>query len=298
MTHQKIFKVVAGTPNKTLKIGAVELDCYVLENGQRVISGKSIQKSLGLESGAGNRIMQFLNKNKIKPFLEAKFDEQKFQPIKYRQPTIANNTVLANGYDANLLKTICDIILAYRRAQDHIKESEKRVADKAEVLLSGFASVGIIALIDEVTGYQKFRKHDELQAILERYIAPEFLPWVKRFPDIFYQELYRLKNLPYNPNKNKHSWVGHLTNKLIYEQLPKGVLEELRSKSPKNAKGYRAKKLHQFLTDDIGNPHLEKQLISVITLMRISPNYRKFESHFNRAFSPQQTLLELPDEEE
>src|SRR3990167_1451869 len=147
MTNQITLKVVAGNPNRLLKIGDVELDCYVLENGQRVISGKSMQRALGLESGAGNRFMQFLNKNKIKPFLEAKFDQQKFQPIKYRQPTFGNKTVTANGYDANLLKIVCDIVLAYRRSEVNIKESEKGVAEKAELLLSGFASVGIIALI-------------------------------------------------------------------------------------------------------------------------------------------------------
>jgi hypothetical protein len=151
-TNAGISSTTAHLKNK--KIGNVELDCYVLENGQRVISGKSVQKALGLESGAGNRIMQFLSKNKIKPFFQAKFDQQKFETIKYRQPTFGNNTVTANGYDANVLKTVCDIVLTYRRSVTDIKDSEKKVAEKAEILLSGFASVGIIALIDEVTGYQ------------------------------------------------------------------------------------------------------------------------------------------------
>lgn len=33
--------------------------------------------------------------------------------------------------------------------------------------------------------------------------------------------------------------------------------------------------------------HLEKHLASIITLTRISPNWRTFERHFNRAFGKQ-----------
>lgn len=299
MEKEKIWKVVAGNPNRLLKIGDIELDCYVLENGQRVISGRSMQKSLGLESPAGNRLIQFLSKNDIKPFLQAKIDLENFKPIKYKQPTSGNLTVIANGHDANMLKTVCDIILAYRRSAKNIKESEKAVAEKAEILLSGFASVGIIALIDEVTGYQEKRDKDELQKILAAYIAPQLLPWTKRFPVEFYRELFRLQKWNFNPmSLKKPSYVGKLTNELIYEKLPPGVLEHLKKVNPKNEKGNRSHKHHQFLSEDVGNPHLKEQLQQVMLLMRISANKGEFMRHFNRAFPGHQPQPELPLPEE
>lgn len=55
------------------------------------------------------------------------------------------------------------------------------IASQAEILMRGFARVGIVALIDEVTGYQRDRKRDALAAILEKYIAKEMRPWLKTF---------------------------------------------------------------------------------------------------------------------
>ena len=66
--------------------------------------------------------------------------------------------------------------------------------------MRAFARVGITALVDEATGYQYEREHDELQKILKAYISEELLPWQKRFPDIFYKELFRLNGWNYTVN--------------------------------------------------------------------------------------------------
>ncbi len=111
------------------------------------------------------------------------------------------------------------------------------------------------------------------------------LKWAKRFPDEFYKQLFRLRGWQYSPFSVKRPvFVGKLTNYLIYEQLPDGVLEELRHKNPKDEKGRRKHRHHQFLTEDIDNPHLEKHLASVTTLMRASTHWRSFERLFIRAF--------------
>jgi hypothetical protein len=131
--------------------------------------------------------------------------------------------------------------------------------------------------------------------ILAAYIAPELLPWTKRFPDDFYKEMFRLMGWQYNPmimKRPKH--VGNLTNQWIYEKLPPGVLDELRRKNPKNEKGRRSHCHHQFLTDDIGNPHLEKQLAVVLSLMRASVNKQEFLRLFRRVFPEHQETAALP----
>ena len=52
------------------------------------------------------------------------------------------------------------------------------MAEKAALLLGAFAEVGIIALVDEATGYQYDRARDALARILEQFIAKELQPWV------------------------------------------------------------------------------------------------------------------------
>jgi len=60
-------------------------------------------------------------------------------------------------------------------------------------LIRGLARVGIIALVDEATGYQEVRARQELQRILEAYVQAELRPWIKTFPDEFFKEIYRLQ---------------------------------------------------------------------------------------------------------
>jgi hypothetical protein len=147
--------------------------------------------------------------------------------------------------------------------------------------------VGVIALVDEATGYQAVRDRDELHKILAAYINDELLPWSKRFPDEFYRELFRLRGWPYSPPSPKRpKYVGKLTNELVYEKLPPGVLEELRGKNPVVKDGWRRYRHHQFLTMDIGNPHLEKHVTAVTTLMRVSATWSRFKKLFDRAFPP------------
>lgn len=65
-------------------------------------------------------------------------------------------------------------------------------------MLKALANVGITALVDEATGYQKDRPKDELRLILEAYISKELLPWTERFPEEFYKEMFRLRQWPFS----------------------------------------------------------------------------------------------------
>ena len=54
----------------------------------------------------------------------------------------------------------------------------------------------------------------------------------------------------------------------------------------------------QWLTKDIGTPHLKVHLQRVIILMRISPNWNIFLRHLNRAFPGDRMELNLPESQE
>jgi hypothetical protein len=69
---------------------------------------------------------------------------------------------LRQGYDAELLVEICELYLD-ARAQSKLMESQLRLATMAEIIVRACAKVGIIALIDEATGYQKIREKRALQ---------------------------------------------------------------------------------------------------------------------------------------
>lgn len=275
-----------------LKIGDLVLSCAVLEDETRVFSAKGMTKALGGKrggahwkrrkaSGEGAHLPVFISATNLEPFIPPELRKALTEPIIY----LAKNRKRGNGVEATLLPDICDVWLKARDA-GVLLSNQEHIAEKADILMRGLAHVGVIALVDEATGYQDIRDRDALHHILAAYISPELLPWTKRFPEEFYQELFRLMGWQYSPLSVKRpKLVGKMTNELVYEQLPNGVLNQLRRVTPKDEKGRRKHRFHQRLTEDVGNPHLGKQLAAVTTLMRAAPNRAIFKRLFARAFS-------------
>lgn len=285
-------KAICGGADKPLRIGEIEIPCFVLEGGRRVIHQRGMVSALGMarggsSRGGGDRLAYFVSQKTLSPYVAKELVDVTAAPLVFR----TTSGSLAYGYEATVLADICEAILEARTAGALSKQQE-HIGVKAEVLIRAFARVGVVALVDEATGYQKVRARDELQKILGAYIAEELLPWAKQFPDSFYEHLYRVRGWKYEPGSNKRTaYVGKLTNWLIYEQLPPGVLQELKRKNPVNPQTKRRKDTHhQHLTDEIGHPHLQKQINAVTTLLRASPtsNWHFFSTIFNNAFPPTQ----------
>nr|WP_262913992.1 P63C domain-containing protein [Polaribacter sp. DS7-9] len=189
------------------------------------------------------------------------------------------------GYDANILPLVSDLYLQARASGDLLK-SQYETALKCEILVRSLAKIGITALVDEATGYQYDREKEELQKILKGYISEELLPWQQRFPHEYYKQIFRLNGWEYNVSnlKLKPSVVGRWTNTYIYKQLPKGVLDELKRITPKDKDGKHTEHLHRRLTEDTGHPNLNNQIVTVVTIMKLSKNWKDFIKKFNDLF--------------
>lgn len=276
----------------TLNLGENKLPCYVLEDGTRVLSGRKMQEILKVVDGniSGTKLPQFLSNSILKPFIFSNKYAAHFDPI-----ICFKGKQRINGYEATVLTDICEAILRARRSGVKMTERQQIVANQCEILLSSFAKIGIIALIDEATGYQNEREHFELQKILSAYISEEILKWQLTFTDDFYREVYRLWGLPFIPKyiKNKPSFIGKLTTKYIYDLLPDGVVDKIKEKTGKTDKGNWKYKWHQSLTPEIGREHLKKQIIEVTTLMSISKSKSEFNELFERKYNAKPIQLEL-----
>jgi P63C domain len=229
------------------------------------------------------------SRERIKPFVVSALAERIRNPIVFITPAGGR----AYGYEAEVLVELCEAVLA-ARAEGVLQKQQMQIAQQCELIMRGLARVGIVALVDEATGFQEVRKRDALHKILEAYISPELMPWTKRFPNSFYEEMFRLHDWEYDPESvARPGVVGVFTNKYVYDQLPPGVLDELRRQNPKTESGRRRAKLHQFLTDDVGNPHLERQIASTTALMRAAEDWPSFKRMFARAFPKVGDQLEL-----
>ncbi len=298
MAEQKIWKALWGSPDRPLKIGDLEIPAYVLENGTRVLSGRGMQTALQLGQSHGSKLKGLLGAKNIKPHISNELAMALDSPLRFVRP--GRGGKLAVGYEATILPDICDAILEARKHED-LTPPEEMVADQCEILTRAFAKVGIIALIDEVTGYQEIRDHEALQAILDKFLRKDLAAWAKRFPDDFYREMFRLRGWQWRGMKvNRPSVVGHYTNDLVYERLAPGILDELKRRNPRDEKGYRTAKHHQWLTEDLGHPALAQHLYATIGFMRAATSWDQFYRMMQRAFPKLNTtmLLPMPETEE
>ncbi|WP_454175391.1 P63C domain-containing protein [Gordonia sputi] len=284
----------AGTPLAPhvgeLVIGDTKLSCAVLENGTRLINQATLLAALGRSRSAkSDQGVKVLFAANLRPFMSPELQASLGSPVPYR----IRGGGRALGYPAELLPQVCDVYLDARNEGILLKNQEP-AAFAAEILMRGLARVGIVALVDEATGYQETRAKNELAQILKAYVAEELQPWMKRFPDEFFKQIYRLQGWEFKEGNSKRpSYVGNLINKYIYEQLPEGVLEELQRLNPTNDKGHRSHKHHQHLTEGTGNVHLDRQIATVTTMMRASRSKAEFDDWFDRAYPGNQPQLPL-----
>jgi hypothetical protein len=281
--------VLTATHVGILDIGGAQIPCAVLEDGSRVLTQEGFLAALGRSTKPKGRSQQvadglppFLSTTSLKTLISQEIIDTTV-PIPFRTAS----GVRALGYKADLLPQVCNLFL---RARDLglLTDQQQGIADKCDALVRALAQVGIIALVDEQTGYEKARARNELQKILAAYIAPELLPWAKRFPDSYYEHLHRIRGWKYALGSNaRNAYIGNLTNALIYEQLPNGVLEELKARNPRDPETKRRRHTHhEFLTPDIGHPHLERQIVAVTTLLSVSDNWSEFTRLFSKKFPP------------
>jgi hypothetical protein len=275
----KLPKATHGSTDHPLKIGDIEIPCYVLDDGTRILSQRGVMSGIGMSRGSsqGSDRLTLLMESKAlaNSVSEATLSAIK-SPIKFVH---GSGGGVAYGYPATILAEICEALLVARK-NDSLPPRQQKLAEQAEILVRGFARVGIIALIDEATGYQKDRAKDALAQILEAFVAKELQPYVRTFPAAFYEELFRLRGLPYPPENAKYrpQYFGVLTNDIVYKRIAPGLLEELKKE---NAKDGKKGQLFRRLTVDKGHPKLREHLASTVTVMKLSKDYQDFIAKMN-----------------
>lgn len=293
LAKKELADLPKATHTGTLKIGDMEIPCAVLPDGKRVLSQSGIQNALGRKAGGtdykavelseaegGGRLPVYLSSVLLRRHISKELEAVVSSPIRYVNP---QSKTVAYGFDAAFLPKLCDVWLKAREAGELSKsKAQLATALRAEILMRGLAHVGIIALVDEATGFQRDRARDALAKILEAFVAKELQPYVRTFPPEYYEELFRIYNLPWPPEGNKSwrpSFLGNVTNNVVYSRLAPELLPELKKAATKAEKRSR---LHQWLTSDVGHPKLREHLASIVTLLKLARTPREFQELVER----------------
>lgn len=266
--------VTHGDTDHPLVIAEMEIPCFVLSDGRRVLHQRGLVDAIGMSRGSsggtgGDRLAKFVAGDRLKPFINKHLQEVTADPIKFR---IGGN--LAYGYEATVLADICDAVLAARK-EGVLQKQQLHIADQCEILLRGFARVGIVALVDEVTGYQYDRPRRELEDQLKKFLSDSLRRWVKTFPADYFKHLCRLRGVELRPDMRLPQYFGTLTNNLVYRRIAPGLLKRLKER--RSERGTPRNKLNQWLSLEVGVPELLLHLGTVIAVMKQHTDYEKFE---------------------
>ena len=273
----------------TLTIGETEIPCAVLSDGTRLLTQAGFLGALGRSTKPKGRSQQATDG--LPPFLATKslktLINQEIIDTTVAVAFITHTGGKALGFRAELLPKVCDLFLEARR-QGLLTAQQESIAESSEILVRALAKVGIVALVDEATGFQNDRDRDALHKLLSVYLVEERLAWAKRFPDEFYRQIYRLKGWKWPVQTAKTPLLGHITNDIVYERLPEGVLPKLQELNPTQLETKRRKfKHHQFLSEEVGQSDLRDHILQILPVMKISKDWSTFKKHLDIAFPNQ-----------
>lgn len=293
-----------------LRFGEVEIPCAVLSDGRRVLTAQGVLRAMGRTpkrldgQGRARKASETLEGSKntgesslskapvfvaaksLGPFIPAGFNEVT-KPIRFTR-TVGG---WAHGFPAEILPALCRVYRAAERA-GALHPKQRHVAAALDVLGDALMGVGITALVDEATGYQKVRADDALQVKLAAYIAPHLRPWSKFMPDELWQQFARLERRVTGIGVRPKYW-GCIVNEVVYDALDPDVARHLRDTRPPSSSGRR---YHQWLTSDFGATKLRQHVEQVIAIARTCTTMREFRGRVALGFSrrPAQTFLPLP----
>ena len=279
----------------TLNLVGVDVPCYVLEDGQKIIGRTSATEVLtGIKGGGA--LEKYIAVKALEPFIDKDLVLERFVPFRLLEVEGLGQAV--KGLPADLMIEVCQGFVAalqasYDTTSPHpkITDRQREMAIKASMFLSACAKVGLEALIDEATGYQYERAEDALQVKLRAFIAEELRAWEPTFPNDLWLEFGRLTGWA-TPLRSRPKWWGKLVVEMIYDTLDPDVAAYLKANKP--ATGV---KWHQQLTENFGVRQLVSRCFEVVGMAKTCTNIRELRDkvalHYGRR--PVQITMYLPN---
>ena len=247
-----------------LLLGGNPIDCYVLDTGERVITLSAILKTLAGVNAAN--LGDYLGVSALKPFINSDLILGETRDFH-----IPGTQLRGRGIEA---ERFIEILNGYVRALEAgalTTDRQKEIAVKCSIVLGACAKIGLIALIDEATGYQYERAEDALQIKLRAFIADELREWEKTFPDELWEQFGRLTNWK-GKFHQRPKWWGQLVMELIYDALDPDIAKYLKENKPKPHHGTN---YHQWFTQDIGLKALIPHIYEIIGMAKTCRDMRE-----------------------
>ena len=266
-----------------LELGGTAVNCYVLNTGERVLSlSGTVLAIANVNSGNVGNIIGIDALNKL-------INKEKFAG-EILSFAIPGNPTEAKGITAEMFLDVCRAYVEALKNGWLRTDRQRENAIRCSILLASCAKVGLIALIDEATGYQYERESDALKVKLKAFIADELRAWESTFPDELWAEFGRLTGWKGSLH-SRPKWWGKLVIELIYETLDPDVAAYLKDNKPPKGVHW-----HRKLTENYGVRKLVSRCYEIIGMAKecrtISELRSKVALHYG--MEPVQLMFYLP----
>lgn len=276
-----------------LNIIGMEVPCYVLDNGVRVIGRTSATEVLtGIKGGGA--LEKYIAVRALEPFIS--IEEVFERMVPFRLAEVEGLDKAVKGLPADLFIDICKGFVAalqkhYQKDSVYPKltQRQQQMAVQASLFVSACANIGLEALIDEATGYQYEREADALQVKLAAFLETEIRKWEKTFPDELWLEFGRLTGWKGQLSKRPKYW-GKLVMELIYDKLDPDVAQWLRENAPAPRYG---KNYHQWLSGQYGLKKLTEHIWMIIGMARTCESMRDLRDKVAEMYGKEPVQLRL-----
>jgi hypothetical protein len=283
-----------------LPIGNAQLPAYVLDDGSRVFSLKGVV--VGLIGTDGGQLAEYLKVRALRDFLpdDLKPAEDGTIPALIRFDSGSGEGHFR--YPIGLpVERFMDLCSAYSEALMHhlvpdndfsLTSRQIEIAQKAVAFQRACAKVGIVAMVDEITGYQYERAEDALRLKLNLFLAEEMRKWDRTFPDQLWIEFGRLTKW-HGPVHQRPKYWGKLVMELIYGYMDADVAKWLKENAPKPMHGQN---YHQWLSSQYGLKRLTEHIWLVIGMSTTCSTMAELQERMGERFGryPMQLQLYLP----
>ena len=292
-------KVPKATHWGELEIGSTKIPCYVLDNGIRVFSLKGVV--VGLIGTDGGQLAEYIKVRPLQPYLPPDLVPAENGQLSalFRFDTGGESFAkYAQGLDVERFMDLC---IAYStalqdtlsgKAEFKLTARQVAIASQATIFLRAAAKTGIVALVDEATGYQYDRAADALRLKVKLFIEDEMRKWEKTFPDQLWVEFGRLTRSSGTLHQRPKYW-GKLVMELVYGYLDPDVAKWLKDNAPRPIAGQN---YHQWLTSQYGLKRLVEHIWLLIGMASacscMAELRRKMAEKFGRV--PVQLTMYLP----
>jgi len=168
----------------TLTLLDREIPCYVLDDGQRVIGRLAATEMLTGIKRQGD-FESYITTNSLKPYINSESVGDRM--VSFRIPETDSLKIEVKGLPHDVLLEVCRGLMKALEASSNPNSDvkltlrQREIALQAGLFLAACSDVGLIALIDEATGYQYARAQDALQVKLHAFLENEMRKWEKTF---------------------------------------------------------------------------------------------------------------------